>query len=147
MRLSNIFKTANVTNLTKVILESSYRNYNLNLQYTFKQETLKQPVYFLKVVEFCTSFDIQIDITLHGFRSISQKFTGLPFCGGWTKNSIFQQTFLLRAAFKILHCRVYSYFRVLLIELIQTIFNEMKQQLRRPIISTIVDPYTSIFQL
>ena len=59
-RLSNIFKTTNVTNLTKVILESSYRV----LQVTSKWKTLKQPVYFLKTVRFCPTFDIQIDITL-----------------------------------------------------------------------------------
>ena len=59
-RLSNIFKTTNATNLTKVILESSYRV----LQVTFKWKTLKQPVYFLKAVELCPTFDIQIDITL-----------------------------------------------------------------------------------
>ena len=59
-RLSNIFKTANITNLTNVIQESSYRV----LQVTSKQKTLKQPVYFLKEVEFCPTFDIQLDITL-----------------------------------------------------------------------------------
>ena len=47
-RLSNIFKTTNVTNLTKVIQQSSYRV----LQVTSKWKTLKQPVYFLKAVEF-----------------------------------------------------------------------------------------------
>ena len=47
-RLSNIFKTTNVTNLTKVIQESSYRV----LQVTSKWKTLKQPVYFLKAVEY-----------------------------------------------------------------------------------------------
>ena len=60
MRLSNIFKTATVTNLTKVILESSYRV----LKVPFKWKTVKQPVYFLKPAEFCLAFDIQIDITL-----------------------------------------------------------------------------------
>ena len=59
-RLSNIFKTINVTNMTKVIQESSYRV----LQVTSKQKTLKQLVYFLKTVEFCPTFNIQIDITL-----------------------------------------------------------------------------------
>ena len=47
-RLSNIFKTTNVTNLTKVIKQKSYRF----LQVTSKWKTLKQPVYFLKAVEF-----------------------------------------------------------------------------------------------
>ena len=64
MGLSNIFKTTNVMNLTKVILESSYRV----LQITFKQKTLKQAVYSLKAVEFCPTFDIQTDITLVIFR-------------------------------------------------------------------------------
>ena len=59
-RLFNIFKTANVTKLTKAILESSYRV----LQVTSRWKTLKQPVYFLRAVEFWSTFDIQIDITL-----------------------------------------------------------------------------------
>ena len=59
-RLFNIFKTANVTKLTKAILESSYRV----LQVTSKWKTLKQPVYFLRAIEFWSTFDIQIDITL-----------------------------------------------------------------------------------
>ena len=53
-------QTTNVTNLTKVIQESSYRV----LQITSKQKTLKRPVHFLKVVEFRSTFDIQIEITL-----------------------------------------------------------------------------------
>ena len=59
-RLFNIFKTTNVTNLAKIIQESSYRV----AQVTSKWKTLKQPVYFLKAVEYCPTFDIQIDITL-----------------------------------------------------------------------------------
>ena len=59
-RLSNIFKTTNVTNLTKVIQQNSYRV----LQVTSKWKTLKQPVYFLKAVEFWPTFDIHVDITL-----------------------------------------------------------------------------------
>ena len=47
-RLSNIFKTTNFTNLTKVIQQNSYRV----LQVTSKWKTLKQPVYFLKAVEY-----------------------------------------------------------------------------------------------
>ena len=70
-RLSNIFKTKNATNLTKVILESSYRV----IQLTFKWKTLKQPVYFLKAVEFCPTFDIQIDITLAIFWEMLQNHT------------------------------------------------------------------------
>ena len=58
--LSDIFKTTRVTDLTKIILESSYRV----LQVTFKQKTLKQPIYLLKAVEFCSTFDIQIEIAL-----------------------------------------------------------------------------------
>ena len=60
MRLSNIFKTKNVRKLTKVILVSSYSV----LKVTSKRKTLKQPVYFLKTVEFWPTFDIQSDMTL-----------------------------------------------------------------------------------
>ena len=76
-RLSNIFKATNVTNLTKVIQESSYRV----LQVTSKQKTLKQHVYFLKAVEFCPTFDIQIDIMFrkklqdHTFQKIHRNFS------------------------------------------------------------------------
>ena len=74
MRLSGIFKTKIVTNLTKVILESSYRV----LQAKFKWKTLKQLLYFLKAIEFCPTFDIQIDWTLDIFweahRSLSKHF-------------------------------------------------------------------------
>ena len=69
--LSNIFKTTNVTNLTKVILESSYRV----LQVTCKWKALKQPIYFLKAVEFCPTLDIQIDIPLVVFREKLQNHT------------------------------------------------------------------------
>ena len=62
-RLSNIFKTTNVTNLTKVIQESS----NGVLQVT--------SIYFLKAVESCPTFGIQIDITLAIFREKSQNHT------------------------------------------------------------------------
>ena len=71
MRFSNIFKTTNVANLTKVVLGSSYRV----LKVTLKWKTLKQPAYFLKAVEFCPSFDIQIDITLAIFREKLQNHT------------------------------------------------------------------------
>ena len=47
-------------NFTKAILESSSRT----LIVTSKWKTLKQHVYLLKVVEICSTFDIQIDITL-----------------------------------------------------------------------------------
>ena len=59
-RLSNIFKTTNVSKLTKAILESSYRV----LQITSKWKTLKQLVYFLRAIQFSPNFDIQIAITL-----------------------------------------------------------------------------------
>ena len=59
-RLPNIFKTTNVTKLTKVILKRS----NRVLQFTFKWNTLKKLVFFLRVVDFWPTFDIQIDITL-----------------------------------------------------------------------------------
>ena len=70
-RLSNIFKTTIVTNLAKVIQEGPYRVLNV----TSKSKTLKQSVYFLKAVEFCPTFDIQIDITLAIFREKLQNHT------------------------------------------------------------------------
>ena len=57
-RLSNTFKTTNVTKLTKAILESSYRV----LQVMPKWKTLNGLVYFSRAVE-----NIQIDITLAMF--------------------------------------------------------------------------------
>ena len=50
------------------------------------------------------------------FCSISQKFYRAAILWKLYQISNFQQTFLLRAAFRILHCRVYSYSRVLLIK-------------------------------
>ena len=70
-RLPNIFKTTNVTNLTKLIQKSFFRV----LQVTSKTKTLKQPVRFLKAVEFCPIFDIQFDITLDIFREKLQNHT------------------------------------------------------------------------
>ena len=70
-RFSNIFKTTNVTNLTKVIQQNSYRV----LQVTFKWKTLKQPVYFLKAVEFRPIFDVHVDIALAIFREKLQNHT------------------------------------------------------------------------
>ena len=70
-RFSNTFKIKNITNLTRVILESSYGV----LQVTFKWKILKQPVYFLKAVKFCPTFDIQIEITLAIFRENLQNQT------------------------------------------------------------------------
>ena len=67
-RLSNTFKTTNATNLTKVIQQNSYRV----LQVTSKWKTLKQPVYFLKAVEFWHTFDIHVDITLTMFREVAK---------------------------------------------------------------------------
>ena len=63
-RLPNIFKTKNVTNLTMVIQQNSYRV----LEVTSKWKTLKQPAYVLKEVEFWPTFDIQVDINLAIFR-------------------------------------------------------------------------------
>ena len=60
----NFFKITKVTKLTKVIQESSSRV----LQVPSKSKTLKQPVYFLKAVELCPTFDTQIDITFAIFR-------------------------------------------------------------------------------
>ena len=72
-RFSNIFKIKNITNLARVILESFYGV----LQVTFKWKILKQPVYFLKAVKFCPTFDIQIDITLAIFREKLQNHTNI----------------------------------------------------------------------
>ena len=60
MNMSNTFKITNITNLTNVIQQYSCRV----LQVTSKWKTLKQPVYFLKAIEFWPTFDIQVDITL-----------------------------------------------------------------------------------
>ena len=70
-KLYNIFKTTNVTNFTKVVLESSYRV----PQVTFKRKTLKQPVFFLEAVVFCPTFDIHIDVTLAIFWEMLQSNT------------------------------------------------------------------------
>ena len=59
-RLPNIFKSTNVTKLTKFIVESSYAV----LQVTSKWKTLKQPVYFNRAVELWSTFDIRFDMTL-----------------------------------------------------------------------------------
>ena len=73
-RLSNIFETKNVTNLTKLILESSYRV----LKVTFKWKTLKQPVYFLKAVEFQSyHFPFRVIIGHININSIRNKFEPL----------------------------------------------------------------------
>ena len=69
-RLSIIFKITNVTNLTKVILENSYRV----PQVTFKWKTLKQSVYFLKAVEFCPTFETQSNVTLAIFWKKLQNY-------------------------------------------------------------------------
>ena len=71
MRLSNIFKTTNVTKLTKTVLKSSYRV----LQDIFKWKTLKQPIYFLRAVKFWPTFDIQISISLAQFWEKLQNCT------------------------------------------------------------------------
>ena len=59
-RLFNILKTRNVTKLTKAIL----KNFDRVLLVTLKWKTLKEPTYFLRAVEFWSTFDIQICITL-----------------------------------------------------------------------------------
>ena len=70
-RLSNIIETTNVMKLTKVILKSYYRV----LQVTSKWKTLKQLLYFLRAVEFCPTFDIQISKTLALFWEHLQSYT------------------------------------------------------------------------
>ena len=69
-RLSNIFKTTNVMNLTKVILESSYRVLKIICEW----KALKLSVYFLKAVECCPIFHIQIERTLSIFCEKQQNF-------------------------------------------------------------------------
>ena len=59
-RLHNIFKIEYVSNLTKFILESSYKF----LLGTILLVTLKQPPYFLWAVKFLATFKLQIDITM-----------------------------------------------------------------------------------
>ena len=77
-----------------------------------------------------------------------KNFIWPSFCGGQTKKtSNFKQIFLLIVAVKKLFRRVYCCFRVLVIKLIKTIFNEMNYQLQRPVILTIVDFYNQIFQI
>ena len=58
-RLSNVFKTTNITKLDKAISE----NCCAILQVTAEWKTLKQPVHSLKVIAIWSTFDIQIDIT------------------------------------------------------------------------------------
>ena len=83
-RLSTIFKTTNVTNFVKAILKSSYRVPKVTLKY----KTLKQPVYFLNAVEFCPTFDIQIDITLAIFREKLQNHRLQKAYRGLSKHNI-----------------------------------------------------------
>ena len=70
-RFSNIFKTRNVTKLTKTILKSSFRV----LQVTSKWPIFKQTAYFLRAFEFWPTFDIQISITLAIFWKKLQNYT------------------------------------------------------------------------
>ena len=70
-RLSNTSKTLNFAKLNKNILESYYRV----LQGISKWKTLKQAVYFLRVVDFWLTFDIHIDITLAIFCQKLQSYT------------------------------------------------------------------------
>ena len=80
-------------------------------------------------------------------RSVSKKIHRMVILW-WVcqKTSNFYQIILLIVAFKNLYCQIYCCFHVLVIKLIQAIFTEMKQQLQRPVISTIVDSYTSVSQ-
>ena len=68
---------------TKVIQGSSYSL----LKVTSKQKTLKQPVYFLKAVEFCTTFDIQSGITLARFGETLQNHTFQKTHGSLSKHA------------------------------------------------------------
>ena len=75
-RLSNIFKTTNITKLIKAILKSSY---NRVLQVAFKWKTLKQLVYYLRAVKFWPTFEVQISITLAIFWKKLHNYTTKPF--------------------------------------------------------------------
>ena len=68
--MSNMFKTT-----TSQIWQRSFKKSYRVLQVTSKSKTQKQSVYFLKAVEFCPTFDIQIDITLAIFREKLQNHT------------------------------------------------------------------------
>ena len=57
--------------LINIILESSYRV----LQVISKWKALKQPIYFLKIVELWPTFDIRIDIVLAIFWKKLQNYT------------------------------------------------------------------------
>ena len=70
-KLSNTFKTTNVTKMTKAIIRSSYRV----LQVTSKWKTLRQPVYFVRAVEFWSTFDIRVSITLAMFWEKLHNYT------------------------------------------------------------------------
>ena len=59
-RLYNIFKSKNATKLARPILKSSYKV----LLETILSVTLRQPVHFLRTVEFLATFNLQINITL-----------------------------------------------------------------------------------
>ena len=68
-RLHNIFKSENVTNLTILILESSYKV----LLEVVLFVTLKRSAHFLLAVEFLATFNLQIDIILAIFCEMLRK--------------------------------------------------------------------------
>ena len=59
-RLYNICKSKNATKLARPILLSSYKV----LLEKILSVTLRQPVHFLRAVEFLATFNLQINITL-----------------------------------------------------------------------------------
>ena len=80
--------------------------------------------------------------------NITKKFTGLllRFVVVSQKTSNLYPIFLLIAAFYKCYCHIQCCFHVLVVKLIWKIFNEMKQQRQRPIVSTKLDSCTSISQ-
>ena len=139
----------------KAKIKNSIFDGPLIVNQTFSQtEFVIDKSYFAHIMHFhqniCPIF-VKVENILSlkdAFRSILQIFYRAVILS-WVnlKTSNFQQTFRLIVTFKKLYCRVYCYFCVLDIKLIQTICKEMKQQFQRPITSTMIDPYTSICQL
>ena len=59
-KLYNILEIKNAAKLARPILKSSYKV----LLETILSVTLRQPVHFLRAVEFLATLNLQIDITL-----------------------------------------------------------------------------------
>ena len=66
-RLCNIFKTANIKTLIKTILESPYKF----LLTSWKKDTLRQPIYFSRAVQFLRCF---LCLNCYNFHTASTIF-------------------------------------------------------------------------